>query len=223
MAQKMQQNKPDGGANMDNLTQKVQEMRTDDHIRNSRQPGTGGHATGHRGRGRGRGGHQQQSRPVEIPTTDYDFEGANAKFNKEDLVKETIATGSPLGTPGTTGETSLSGAVGEKENAKAHEDVVIPKSESVYDKKKGFFDNISSELKDRDGQRGQEFRTEERKKNFETFGQGSVDNNYRRGFGRGRGRGFRGGPRGDGYGGRGGFDGPRRGGAFDGPRGGVGA
>jgi protein LSM14 len=151
---------------------------------------------------------------MEVPTTDYDFEGANAKFNREDLVKEAIATGSPLGTPSepSANGTEPNGEAKENEQKKG-EEVVIPKSaEAVYNRKASFFDNISSELKDKDDKRGQEFRTEERKKNMETFGQGSVDN-YRRGFGRGRGRGFRGGGRG-GFGQRGGYNnGPRGGGA----------
>jgi len=76
--------------------------------------------------------------------------------------------------------------------------VVIPPAQQAYDKKSSFFDNISSELKDRDeSKRGMEFRSEERKKNMETFGQGSVDN-YRGGY-RSRGRG-RGGYRGRGRG-----------------------
>jgi protein LSM14 len=49
---------------------------------------------------------------------------------------------------------------------------------------------------------GRAMRRDERNKNVDTFGQGSVDNGYRGGFrGRGRGgRGFsRGGPRGGGF------------------------
>ena len=67
---------------------------------------------------------------------------------------------------------------------------------------------------------GREWRGEEQKKNFETFGQGSVDNGYRGGY-RGRGRG-RGGMRGRGhFGGNGqpgarGGHGAHRGGAQEG-------
>ena len=78
-----------------------------------------------------------------------------------------------------------------------------------YNKSSSFFDNISSEIKDRNEEGGnklggREFRSEERQKNLETFGQGSVDNGYRGGYGRGgrgRGRGY-----GRGRGGRGGFE-----------------
>lgn len=202
---------------MDNLTEKVQQMRTDERTKHSRQPGTGGYAAGNRG---GRGGRRPSTRAgIDVPTTDFDFESSNAKFNKQDLVKEAIATGSPAGTPGETdGGNPLNGTsvhTGAAVDGHADgEDVVIPEAagQKAYNKSSSFFDNISSELKDRnsaqeDGKRlgGREFRSEERNKNFETFGQGSVDSGYRGGFrGRGRGRGF---------GGRGrGFSGPRGGG-----------
>jgi protein LSM14 len=142
---------------------------------------------------------------VEVPTTDFDFAESNAKFNKEDLAK---TTASPLATPGdeVNGSSASTPAVEEKTQ---QEEVVIPKAENVYDRKTSFFDNISSELKDKQaasgsGPGGREFRSEERKKNMETFGQGSVDNGYRRGYGRGRGRGFRIQSRGRGGGGYGG-------------------
>ncbi|KAK3169936.1 hypothetical protein OEA41_009320 [Lepraria neglecta] len=182
---------------MDNLTKKVNEMRTNDNIRTSRQPGTGGYAAGHRG---GRGGYRggrprdEQTKKLEVPKTDYDFAEANAKFNKQDLVKEAIATGDTIGSPidgsnDASAEASINGARRGSEQS-----VTIPAA-SGYNKSSSFFDNISSESKDRDDKRlgGREFRSEEQKKNLETFGQGSVDNGYRGGFrGRGRGRGYRG-------------------------------
>ncbi|KAL2041722.1 hypothetical protein N7G274_005506 [Stereocaulon virgatum] len=182
---------------LDNLTKKVNEMRTNDNIRTPRQPGTGGYAAGHRG---GRGGHRggrprdEQTRKMEVPKTDYDFAEANAKFNKQDLVKEAVATGETIGSPAdssnaASAEASINGARhGSEQN------ITIP-SIVGYNKSSSFFDNISSESKDRDDKRlgGREFRSEEQRKNLETFGQGSVDNGYRGGFrGRGRGRGFRG-------------------------------
>lgn len=212
---------------MDNLTRKVNEMRTDDNIRHSRQQGTGGYAAGYRGRGGRRGNfHQPTTKPIEIPKTDYDFQSANAKFNKQDLAKEAIASGSPIQTPGGANGTEPTSTNGDTVNgtgkAKAEEDVVIPPPAPAYDMKSSFFDNISSELKGRDevtGRKigGPEFRSEERKRNMETFGQGSVDN-YRGGYrGRGR-RGFRG--RGS-FGGRG--RGPYRGGRGAAPGVGAGA
>jgi len=174
------------GSAMDNLTKKVNEMRTSDPIRAPRQPGNAGGFTG--GRGRGRGGARNSSQKVEVPATDFDFESSNAKFNKQDLVKEAIA-GSPLG-----------------ENPPSASPIEPDVPVAGYNKSKSFFDDISSESKDRaegGGGRpgGREWRGEEQKKNVETFGQGSVDNGYRGGF-RGRGRG-RGGFRGRGFGGNG--------------------
>ena len=180
------------GSAMDNLTKKVNEMRTNEPIRAPRQPGTAaGFAPGRGGRG-GRGGAArtpaQPGQKVEVPATDFDFESSNAKFSKEDLVKEAVA-GSPLGDNPVASPTE-------------------PDVPVTYNKSTSFFDNISSESKDRadaSGGRpgGREWRGEEQKKNVETFGQGSVDNGYRGGF---RGRGGRGRGRG-GFRGRGGYSG----------------
>ena len=197
-------------AALEALTRKVSEMKT-----NESSP------RGNRGGFRGRGNYQrngsggQPSRKIEIPTSDYDFESANAKFNKDDLIKEAIASGSPIGE---TPESTTNG-IPETEpatNGISRKDSLPTSNEKVYDKKSSFFDNISSEAKDRedatDRPGGRVFRGEEYKKNMETFGQGTVDTGYR-----GRGRGFRG--RGYGGGFRGynrGFSGPRAGGNFAG-------
>lgn len=173
------------GSALDNLTNKVNELRMSEPIRASREPAHAGDRAGFdRGRGRGRGGAPRTtSQKDNLPVTDFDFATSNAKFNKEDLVKEVIA-GSPLG---------------DQPTSPTAPDIPAP----AYSKSTSFFDNISSESKDRqeaNGGRpgGREWRGEEQKKNVETFGQGSVDNGYRGGFrgrggGRGRGRGgFRG-------------------------------
>lgn len=198
-------NRPSSGA--ENLTQKVSQMRVDEGQTRGRGRGRGGPAP--------RGGRRESGQKhVEVPKEDFDFETANAKFNKVELAKEAIASGSPLGSP--TKDTFPSTANGQADD----EDVVIPAkptNEKGYDKKSSFFDNISSELKDRTEQQqtseyvdGRAMRREERSKNMETFGQGSVDGGFR-GRGRGRGRGF--GGRGRGYygGGRGGSEGGDRG------------
>ena len=195
---------PNGGGAIDNLTSKVNEMRVNDHTRGSRDTGTGRYATGRWGsRGGLPGGRpctESQTKKIEVPKTDYDFESANAKFNKQDLVKEAIASGEPVNSP-------VNGVAEDSVNTEQKE---IDPPSATYNKTSSFFDNISSEAKDREegnGKRlgGREFRSEEQKKNFETFGQGSVDS-YRGGYrGRGRGRGFRG--RSYGRGGRGGFRG----------------
>ncbi|MCJ1477288.1 hypothetical protein MMC13_005959 [Lambiella insularis] len=204
---------------MDNLTKKVHEMRTNDNIRTSRQPGTGGYAAGHRGgeRGNHRGGRRQsEQKKVNLPSTDYDFESANAKFNKQDLVKEAIASGSPVGTPAEGTITNGAGEVeGNIDGGRKGSENSLGTTGTMYNKSSSFFDNISSESKDRtqDGSNrlgGREFRSEERQKNLETFGQGSVDNGggYRGGRG-GRGGGRRGYGRGRG-GSRGGYEGRGR-------------
>lgn len=184
-----------GAVPVDNLTRQMAEMKPYDGTRPQR--GNHQHARG------GRGGHRTQHqghKKVEVPDTDYDFQTANARFNKQDLLKEAIATGSPVHEaepPIPDGDAS--------EVASTGGDSVTP-----YNKSSSFFDNISSEARDREegaGGRvgGREWRGEEEKRNIETFGQGSVDG-YRGGYrGRGRGRGYgrgRGGYN-RGYGGRG--------------------
>lgn len=177
----------------DNLSQRVNEMRNDNGSRGSSNP-----------RGRGRGGGRGRGRGIEVPRDDFDFASANAKFSKQDLVKEAIATGEPSEGEGLNGD-----ATAEPTSADGAGDVTIP-GIHPYNSKTSFFDNISSDARDRnevaDEKRrpsGAEFRHEERKKNLETFGMGSVDGGYRGGYrGRGRGRGHRGYNRG-GYRGRG--------------------
>lgn len=158
---------------MDNLTRKVNEMSV-----NAARSGV----QGTRGRGRGRGGAPYSK--VEVPKVDFDFAEANAKFNKEDIVKEKIA--------GTSSTDTVEGGAEQVADPEAH----------VYDKKKSFFDDISSDSKDRQRKEPHN-RGAETFKNVETFGQASVDGGYRRGRGRGRGRGPRG--RGRGFGGRGNY------------------
>lgn len=161
-----------GGNAMDNLTNKVNEMRVN-AVR-------GGQAD----RGRGRGG-RTAPRKVEVPESDFDFAQSNAKFNKGDIVKEATA-GSALT------ETANG-------NVAAAEDHATPDGPAAYSKSRSFFDNISSDARERaenNGHRagGREWRDEEQRRNMETFGQGSVDGGHRnfRGRGRGRGRGGRG-------------------------------
>ncbi|XP_066526772.1 protein LSM14 homolog B [Hoplias malabaricus] len=134
-----------------------------------------------RNRNRGRG---QIIVGTTKPTTlqfesDFDFETANAQFNKDDLTKELQETESVKEAPEGREEKVDSG-VETQSSEGAVEDLFGPKC--FYNKAKSFFDNISSELKSR--------RTtwaEERKLNVETFG---VPGRFLRG------RGFRGGFRG---------------------------
>ncbi|KAJ5640879.1 hypothetical protein N7528_000504 [Penicillium herquei] len=189
-----------GDPTADGLARKMNEMRPFDAPRAPR----GGHQ---HPRG-GRGGVRHQHKKIEVPESDYDFETANAKFNKQDLVKEAIATG----TPAAEAE-SLASAEVEAFGETASNVATSHSGTTPYNRTNSFFDNISSEARDREENSvnrvgGREWRGEEEKRNIETFGQGSVDGYRGRGRGYGRGRGFgrgRGyGGRGRGYGGRGG-------------------
>ncbi|XP_054835959.1 protein LSM14 homolog B isoform X4 [Eublepharis macularius] len=138
-----------------------------------------------RTRNRSRG----QNRPATVKENtikfegDFDFESANAQFNREELDKEfkkklnfkddKVETGEEKGEPAVAAENC---------DGNADEDLLGPNC--YYDKSKSFFDNISSELK------SSSRRTtwaEERKLNTETFG---VSGRFLRG------RSFRGGFRG---------------------------
>ncbi|KAE8350513.1 Scd6-like Sm domain-containing protein [Aspergillus coremiiformis] len=192
------QKKP-SDASVEGVTKQMAEMKPYDH----RVPRGGHHPRGSRGNHRG----HYQGKKIEVPDTDYDFETANAKFNKQDLVKEAIATGSP---------------VHEIEPHIPNGEPETPDSYTAYNKSNSFFDNISSEARDREEGTtaragGREWRGEEEKRNIETFGQGSVDG-YRGSYrGRGRGRGY-GRGRGGGY--SRGYNGRGRGGMRGGPHGG---
>ena len=188
-----------GDAAIEGMAKQMAEMKPYEHNRAPR----GGHQT--RG-GRGRGQYQGQTKKFEVPKADYDFETANAKFNKQDMVKEAIASGSPIH------EAENPMPEGDDESASASAD-----GYQIYNRTSSFFDNISSEARDREegtGARpgGREWRGEEEKRNIETFGQGSVDG-YRSSYrGRGRGRGYNRGRGGYGRGysrGRGGIRGGR--------------
>ncbi|XP_070600603.1 protein LSM14 homolog B isoform X3 [Erythrolamprus reginae] len=138
-----------------------------------------------RTRNRSRG----QNRPATVKENtikfegDFDFESANAQFNREELDKEfrkklnfkddKVDTGEEKGEPPVAAE-----------NCDGNPDEELLGPNCYYDKTKSFFDNISSELK------SSSRRTtwaEERKLNTETFG---VSGRFLRG------RSFRGGFRG---------------------------
>ena len=168
----------------DNLSKRVNEMRINDGtVRAPRNPGGSGFAARGGGAPRGRDGVRREPRKVEVPKDDFDFESSNAKFNKQDLVKEAIATEE----------------VQEAHASPSEDEPEKPKQAGSYNKTSSFFDDLSSDSKDRtEGYQrptGREWRGQEQKRNVETFGQGSID--YRGGY-RGRGRGGRGGGRGRG-------------------------
>ncbi|KAL7268919.1 hypothetical protein RUND412_008433 [Rhizina undulata] len=199
---------PTGNVNASNavMTPATNAQTVSHESRPPRQPGA--HAHGNRGHGARGGRGNAQGRKVDVPATPFDFEESNAKFNKEDLVKEVIAAGDEDNKPH-MGNGSVAG----------DEDIPSNPSEGFYNRGKSFFDNISCENKERaeakDGEKrgGAVWRGEEQKKNLETFGQGSVDGGFgaygRQGWRGGRGRGGR-----NMYRGRGGYGGgyPRTGG-----------
>ncbi|KKF93772.1 Protein SCD6 [Ceratocystis platani] len=150
---------------VDNLSNRVNDMRINAATRAPQAP---------RG-GRNQGG--RSNRKADVPTEDFDFASANAKFKKDDIKPTTEPAANE-----------------EKEVATPNEPTTP--AGPVYNKSTSFFDNISSEAKERAANGGhkpggREWRGEEQRKNMETFGQGSVDGGYRNYRGRGRG-GFRG-------------------------------
>ncbi|KAM4842670.1 protein LSM14 homolog B isoform 6-T6 [Thomomys bottae] len=140
-------------------------------------------SSGHRRtRNRSRG----QNRPANVKDNtikfegDFDFESANAQFNREELDKEFKKK---LNFKDNKGEEKDPTVVTQSEDTPAEEDLLGPSC--YYDKSKSFFDNISSELKTSSRRTTW---AEERKLNTETFG---VSGRFLRG--RSSRSGFRGG------------------------------
>ncbi|XP_015737073.1 protein LSM14 homolog B isoform X4 [Coturnix japonica] len=145
--------------------------------------------SGNRGNRRTRNRSRGQNRPTAVKENtikfegDFDFESANAQFNREELDKEFKKKLNFKDDKAETEEEKGDPGVATQNNdGNAEEDLLGPNC--YYDKSKSFFDNISSELK------SSSRRTtwaEERKLNTETFG---VSGRFLRG------RSFRGGFRG---------------------------
>ncbi|CAG2218696.1 LSM14 [Mytilus edulis] len=176
----------------------------------------GGSARG--GAPRGRGG--RHGDPLKFEE-EFDFETANAQFDKEEIERE-------LKEKLVIGDKTVNG---DKDSVENGGDETEEDPEITYDKNKSFFDNISCEATER--AKGRTTRTswkEERKLNTETFGMQDRRNFASRGYGgyRGYNRGYnRGGYYNDrgsrgysrGGGGGGGFRGqsrPPRGGGYGG-------
>jgi protein LSM14 len=116
---------------------------------NNRLPGMGGHLLqqNRRSRGSRRSYNQSYDRNrIPVPQSDFDFESSNAKFNKEEIVKEVVKKTHPHDQKE---EEPVDGHEEDEE-----EDILIPPAESYYDKAKSFFDNISCETKERLEQQG---------------------------------------------------------------------
>ncbi|XP_073706662.1 LSM14A mRNA processing body assembly factor b isoform X4 [Garra rufa] len=190
--------------------------------------GSGGGGGGQRGRGRFNG---RRDGPMKFEK-DFDFESANAQFNKEEIDREFQNKLKIKDEKSEKSEKTLNGEEKtdsgvETQNSEGNADEEDPLGPNCYyDKSKSFFDNISCDdsRKERSGgAAGRERRqtwAEERRMNAETFG--IPLRRGRGGFrGRGGGMGFRGGrgravsrgsfmpSRGGGGGFRGGFRGGR--------------
>ena len=123
------------------------------------------------GRGGRSGGRHADSRATElkVPTTDFDFEGSNARFDK-----------SSLG-PGAKHSKSQSGEATPDAQEEEKEDGEEEEKEKAYNPKKSFFDSLSSGSlepatggRGRGGRRGgggRNRREEERERNVATFGE----------------------------------------------------
>lgn len=120
-----------------------------------------------RTRNRSRG----QNRPTNVKENtikfegDFDFESANAQFNREELDKEFKKKLNFKDDKADKGEEKDPAVMAQSEETAAEEDLLGPNC--YYDKSKSFFDNISSELKTSSRRTTW---AEERKLNTETFG-----------------------------------------------------
>ncbi|XP_069807826.1 protein LSM14 homolog B isoform X2 [Dendropsophus ebraccatus] len=184
---------------MENMAQKKLQPAKGPPVsqRGNRPAQAGGQPAPISGNRRARNRSRGQNRPTTVKENaikfdgDFDFESANAQFNREELDKEfkdklNFKDDKPEKEGDEKGD---SGVETQNSDGNPEEDPLGPNI--YYDRTKSFFDNISSEMKSR--------RTtwaEEKKLNTETFG---VSGRFRRG------RSFRGGFRG----GRGGAA-PRR-------------
>ncbi|XP_021048594.1 protein LSM14 homolog B isoform X3 [Mus pahari] len=96
---------------------------------------------------------------------DFDFESANAQFNREELDKEFKKKLNFKDDKADKGEEKDPAVMTQSEETPAEDDLLGPNC--YYDKSKSFFDNISSELKTSSRRTTW---AEERKLNTETFG-----------------------------------------------------
>jgi len=134
-------------------------------------------------------------------TEDFDFESANAKFNKEEIEKELLKVLKKVKIKDENGS-----ELKDMEEREMDERAPLPSPDKFYDRSKSFFDNILCEAMVPKSEDEVMTRRQEQALNAETFGSSAA--HYRPGYrGRGRGRGrWRGQGRGF-YRGRGNFRG----------------
>ncbi|XP_063141206.1 protein LSM14 homolog B isoform X4 [Rattus norvegicus] len=129
----------------------------------SSKPASGNRRTRNRSRG--------QNRPTNVKENtikfegDFDFESANAQFNREELDKEFKKKLNFKDDKAEKGDEKDPAVMAQSEETPPEEDLLGPNC--YYDKSKSFFDNISSELKTSSRRTTW---AEERKLNTETFG-----------------------------------------------------
>ncbi|KAG6840828.1 hypothetical protein C0991_004051 [Blastosporella zonata] len=144
----------------------------------------GGRRGGAGAGGRGRGDGQQQQ--IKVPTTDFDFAGSNAKFDKAALTPKAAA---PSKQAQDEGEESESEEGEDKEGEDKKEKEKETEDATAYNPSKSFFDSLSSNtqapaptnpngsgggFRGRRGGRGgvgRNRREEERERNVATFGE----------------------------------------------------
>ncbi|KAL9715466.1 hypothetical protein Ac2012v2_002127 [Leucoagaricus gongylophorus] len=171
-----------GGASIQNAAaslETVERALGDLRVSNA-QNGTVHSTSGGTGKRTGSGRQQQSIEQIKVPSTDFDFESMNAKFNKAALAHQqttvTIADGPDTESRGTPSNDSIAP---EK------------KKEAAYDRQRSFFDSLSSSTSTplsggpggaggRGGRRsgaggggsiGRNRREEERERNVATFGE----------------------------------------------------
>ena len=179
--------------------------------------GRGAHR-GERGRGRGHGRHAAPiPAAASIPTTDFDFQSNNQRFDKKATAQQHPAL-QPK--PAALVENTIPTDSAEN-HTNGHAESAGSKKDEFYNPSKSFFDKISSDAnkmkherlasapaergRARGRGRGRSRRDEERDRNVETFGEaGGIGllgpGQYVGGFGGFRGRKRRGAPRGAGPG-----------------------
>jgi len=152
----------------------VERALGDLRVSNNTNGATGGGRTRRGGRGHGHN-KESQANDLRVPTTDFDFQSSNARFDKAALAP------SPRGTP--KADQGENGAVDEKpEEEKEKSKEKEKDGEPAYNPKKSFFDSLSSGANGppaearggRGGGRrgaGRNRREEERERNVATFGE----------------------------------------------------
>lgn len=143
----------------------------------------GGRRGGHTGGGRQS---HQNTEQIKVPTTDFDFESMNARFNKAALAQQQQAVTATSEGAATGAEGGLESEEKDKVNGDGTPASTDKKPESAYNPQKSFFDSLSSSTatpaagaavgggrgaRRGGGGGGRNRREEERERNVATFGE----------------------------------------------------